>query len=371
MKRYGSTSVKFNHPPTISATASVVGQKEGEGPLGSLFDKVSMDIFFGKETWEQAESEMVRQTLEILLEKAKIKKEDIHYIFAGDLLNQISGSIYGVRDFGFPFFGIFGACSAIGEGMSLGAMLIDGGFAENIIATASSHFCSTEKTFRLPLELGTQRPPTSAWTVTGDGAVMLSREGAGPYVTAVTTGTIVDMGITDANSMGAAMAPAAAEVIYSHFKDFNLPADHYNVIATGDLGAIGSQLLRKLLIDKGLDISEVHTDCGLLIYDRVTQEVDSGGSGCGCSATTFAAFFHKKLLDGSIERMLFVPTGALHSTTAIQQGESIPGIAHAVAIESAQGCARPQRSEEVEAGFAQRNGGAWGSAPFNYERSKT
>ena len=333
IKRYGNASVKFSTPPTIKAAAAVVGPKEGEGPLGTFFDKVNLDMFFGKETWEQAESEMARQTLELVIQKANIKKENVNYIFAGDLLNQISGSIFGVRSLERPFFGLFGACSAIGEGMSLGAMLIDGGFADYIIASASSHFCSTEKTFRFPLELGTQRPPTSAWTVTGDGAVVLAKQGDGPYVTAATTGTIVDMGVTDANSMGAAMAPAAADVIATHFADFNLPHDYYDVIATGDLGAIGSTLMCQLLKDKGMDISHIHTDCGILIYDREKQDVDSGGSGCGCSAATFAAYFYKKLKDGSINRMLFVPTGALHSVTSIQQGESIPAIAHAVAIE--------------------------------------
>ena len=333
IKRYGNASVKFSVPPTIKAAAAVVGPKEGEGPLGTFFDKVNLDMFFGKETWEQAESEMVRQTIELAIQKANIKKEDVNYIFAGDLLNQISGSVFGVRSLERPFFGLFGACSAIGEGMSLGAMLIDGGFADHVIASASSHFCSTEKTFRFPLELGTQRPPTSAWTVTGDGAVVLSKQGEGPYVTAATTGTIVDMGVTDANSMGAAMAPAAADVIAAHFSDLNLPHNYYDVIATGDLGAIGSTLLCRLLAEKGMDISHIHTDCGILIYDREKQEVDSGGSGCGCSASTFAAYFYKKLKDGDIKKMLFVPTGALHSVTSVQQGESIPAIAHAVAIE--------------------------------------
>ena len=333
VKHIGQASVRFSAPPTILSTASVVGPKEGEGPLGSYFDIISDDMLFGKKTWEQAQSELARQAIELTVKKAKLKMENINYIFAGDLLNQISGSIFGVRSFGRPFFGLFGACSAIGEGMSLGAMLIDGGFADYVVASASSHFCGTEKTFRFPLELGTQRPPTSAWTVTGDGAVVLSKLGEGPYVTGVTTGAIVDMGVTDANAMGAAMAPAAAEVIATHFRDFNIGPTYYDVIATGDLGSVGSTLLLQLLQKQGFDISQVHTDCGMLIFDRETQDVDSGGSGCGCSASTFAAYFYKKLTDGNIKKMLFVPTGALHNVVSVQQGESIPAIAHAVAIE--------------------------------------
>jgi len=333
MNRIGNFSVAFPNPPSIIAAAAVVGSKEGEGPLGQCFDEVAPDMLMGKDTWEQAESEFVRRTIELAVKKARLTMEDIHYIFAGDLLNQLSGSTFGVRSFGRPFFGLFGACSAMGEGMSLGAMLISGGFAQHIIASASSHFCSTEKTFRFPLELGTQRPPTSAWTVTGDGAVVLAQQGSGPYVKAVTTGAVVDMGITDANSMGAAMAPAAAQVITAHLRDFNRQPDYYDAIATGDLGSLGSQLLVQLMQKEGFDISKVHTDCGMLIFDRETQDVDCGGSGCGCCAVTFAGHFYKKLKEGSIQRMLFVPTGALHSTVTVQQGESIPAIAHAIAIE--------------------------------------
>ena len=333
MKHLGNASVKFENPPTIMAVASIVGQKEGEGPLGGNFDVVCDDALFGTKTWEQAESELVRQTVQLAAEKAELRIDDIQYIFAGDLLNQVSGSTYGVRSFGRPFFGLFGACSAIGEGLSLAAMLIDGGFANFTIASASSHFCGSEKTFRFPLELGTQRPPTSTWTVTGDGAAVLSKIGSGPYITGVTTGTVVDMGIKDAGNMGAAMAPAAADVITKHFQDFNISPDYYDVIATGDLSAVGSALLLQLMAQNGYDISKNHTDCGLIIFDRETQDVDAGGSGCGCAAVTFAAHFFNKLKTGEINRMLFVPTGALHSPITIQQGESIPAIAHAVAIE--------------------------------------
>jgi len=334
VKHIGKASVRFSAPPTILSTASVVGPKEGEGPLAQYFDEISDDMLFGQKTWEQAESEIVRKTIELAVQKANLTIQDINYIFAGDLLNQISGSTYGVRDFGCSYFGLFGACSAIGSGMSLGAMLIDGGFADYVVSSASSHFCGTEKTFRFPLELGTQRPPTSSYTVTGDGAVVLAKQGDGPYVTAVTTGTVVDMGVTDANCMGAAMAPAAADVIATHFRDLGIAPDYYDVIATGDLGSVGSTLLVQLMQQQSFDISNVHTDCGLLIFDRETQDVDSGGSGCGCSAATFAGYFYKQLKAGSIRKMLFIPTGALHSVVTVQQGETIPAIAHAVAIES-------------------------------------
>ncbi|MCL1844643.1 MAG: stage V sporulation protein AD [Defluviitaleaceae bacterium] len=333
-KHLGDASVKFINPPSIISAAAVVGPKEGEGPLAPLFDKISEDILFEKDTWEQAESELMRQTVELCIQKSGLAAKDVNYIFAGDLLNQNSGSVYGARSFERPFFGLFGACSAMGMAMSLGAMLIDGGFANYIVANASSHFCGAEKTFRFPLELGTQRAPTASWTVTGDGAVMLSSNGRGPYVTSATTGAIVDLGQKDVNNMGAAMVPAAADVIAKHFRDLSLPHDYYDVIATGDLGMYGLQLLKQLLAQDGFTATDRLNDCGLLIYDTEKQDVHAGGSGCGCSAAVFAAHYMKQLRDGTIKKILFVPTGALHSVVTIQQGESIPGIAHAVAVES-------------------------------------
>jgi len=332
-KHIGEQTVRFANPPSIVATAAIVGPKEGEGPLASYFDVISQDALFGKDSWEKAESELSRQTITLAVQKANLQLSDIHYILAGDLLNQETGTTFGVRDLGRPFFGLFGACSAIGEAMTLGAMIIDGGFANNIVASASSHYCAAEKTFRFPLELGTQRPPTASWTVTGDGAVVLSAIGPGPYVTAATTGAIVDMGIKDANNMGAAMAPAAADVLAKHFNDLNIQPNHYDVIATGDLGKVGSDLLLKLMKEAGYNLTN-HQDCGLLIYDRENQDVHTGGSGCGCSAATFAGYFYRQLQRGEIKKMLLVPTGALHSVATMQQGESIPAIAHAVAIEA-------------------------------------
>ncbi|MCL2204809.1 MAG: stage V sporulation protein AD [Defluviitaleaceae bacterium] len=335
MKKFlGAQTVRFSQPPTIKAAASIVGPKEGEGPLWQSFDVISPDVLFGMDSWEKAESEMARQTVALAAQKAGLPMEEIRYILAGDLLNQNSGSTFGMRSFGRPFFGLFGACSAIGEGMSLGAMLIDGGFADYVIANASSHFCGAEKTFRFPLELGTQRPPTASWTVTGDGAVVLAARGEGPYITAVTTGAIVDMGVTDANNMGAAMAPAAADTLITHFKDLHIQPGHYDKIITGDLGKIGQDLLLALMTDAGYDLRDVHEDCGLLIYDRQGQDVHAGGSGCGCSAAVFAGYLLNQLRKKEIKRLLFIPTGALHSVATVQQGETMPAIAHAVAIEA-------------------------------------
>ena len=332
----GSASVQFSAPPSICSAAAIVGPKEGEGPLSGYFDKVSADILFGMDTWEQAESEMMRRTLELVLKKRGVSVEEVRYILAGDLLSHDSGSVFGVRSFERPFFGLYGACSAIGESMILGAMLIDGGFGDYVLATASSHFCGAEKTFRFPLELGTQRAPTASWTVTADGAVLIASAGkecGGPTITAATIGTIIDMGQKDINNMGAAMAPAAADVIAKHLRDFDRAPGYYDVIATGDLGAVGSDLLIQLLAGEGIDIKSCHTDCGLLIYDRKKQDVHAGGSGCGCAAAVFAGYFYQRIIKGEINRMLFVPTGAMHSTVTFQQGETIPGIAYAVAIE--------------------------------------
>jgi len=336
-KHIGEQTVRFKNPPSITATAAVVGQKEGDGPLAAHYDVISQDALFGTDSWEKAESEMSRQTMTLAVQKAKLQLSDIQYILAGDLLNQETGSTFAVRDLGRPFFGLFSACSAIGQAMTLGAMIIDGGFANNIVASASSHFCGAEKTFRFPLELGTQRAPTASWTVTGCGAAVLSANGPGPYVTAATTGQVVDMGIKDANNMGAAMAPAAADVLIKHFRDLNRQPSHYDVIATGDLGKIGSELLLKLMEEAGYNLQANHTDCGMMIFDIEKQDVHAGGSGCGCAAATFAGYFYKKLKQGEIKRMLLVPTGALHSVATMQQGESIPAIAHAVAIEREKG----------------------------------
>jgi len=335
-KQKGKQSICFENPPGIISGAAVVGPKEGEGPLAKYFDKISSDILFGQDTWEKAESEAVRQGIELAVQKAGLTIDQIRYILAGDLLNQGIGSSFGVRQLERPFFGLYGACSTMGEAMSLGSIIIDGGYADYVVSAASSHFCAAEKTFRFPLELGTQRSPTSSWTVTGDGAVVLAsaeKAGDAPRIVGITTGKIVDMGITDANNMGAAMAPAAADTMLMHFLDFNVLPDYYDMIVTGDLGHVGSELLHQLMHDKGYDITQNHTDCGIEIYDKESQNTLAGGSGCGCAAVTMAGYLLHRLNKKELKRLLFIPTGAMHSVVSTQQGESIPGMAHAVAIE--------------------------------------
>lgn len=330
----GKQSIKFDKPPSIISTASTVGTKEGEGPLRKYFDIILDDNLSNQTSWEKAESQIISDNFKLAVKKSNLKMKDINYIFSGDLLNQSCGTTFGIREFERPFFGIFGACSTMGEGMSLASILIDGGGADNVLVGASSHFCAAEKQFRFPLELGTQRPQTSTWTVTGDGAVVLSKNGSYPYITGITTGKIVDLGITDANNMGAAMAPAAADVIFNNLKDFDRTPDYYDLIITGDLGYVGKELLIEMLLEKGYDISNNHTDCGIEIFDREKQDTHSGGSGCACSAVTFSGYFYQKLKEKKLNKILFVPTGALMSPTSVQQGESIAGIAHAVVIEN-------------------------------------
>lgn len=333
-RHIGSQSMEFDMNISILSTASTVGKKEGEGPLREYFDVILTDNIKGLKSWEKAESKIASDNLKLAINKAGLNPQDISYVVTGDLLNQCCGSIYGVRGMGIPFFGVFGACSTMGEAMSLGAVLLDSGGAKYVLCGASSHFASAEKQFRFPMDLGTQRTPTSTWTVTGDGAAVLGISNEHPFIRRITTGKIVDKGITDANNMGAAMAPAAAEAIYQHFKDFNLKPDYYDVVATGDLGYVGKDLLINLLKDKGLDISKKHIDCGIEIFDKELQDTHCGGSGCACSAVTFAGMLYHNLRHKNINRLLFVPTGALMSTTSIQQGESIPGIAHCVSIEN-------------------------------------
>lgn len=332
-KKIGKQTVKLSEGIRIVETSAIVSKKEGEGPLGEYFDKVIDDSLFGEDSWEKAESKFIRENIKNLIEKVGISKEKIDYLICGDLLDQCSGSTFGIEEFKIPFFGIFGACSTMGEGMSLGAMLLDGGFGEYIIAGASSHFCGAEKQFRTPLPLGSQRPPTTTWTVTGAGAVLLAKKGDYPQITHVTTGKIIDMGISDPNNMGAAMAPAAADLLINHFQDTGRTAKDYDVIATGDLGEVGKSIVISLLSKENYTLDERYTDCGVEIYNNAKQDTHCGGSGCACSATTFASYFYPKLCSGEIGRMLFIPTGALMSVVSAGQGQSIPAIAHAVVIE--------------------------------------
>ena len=333
-KHIGKQSITFEKNIAIISTASTVGTKEGEGPLKKYFDVILTDNLNGQKSWEKAESKIASDNLKLAINKAGLNPSDIDYVITGDLLNQCCGSTFGVRSLKIPFFGVFGACSTMGESMGLGAILLDSGGAKYVLCGASSHFASAEKQFRFPIDLGTQRTPTASWTVTGDGSALLSINDEYPHIKRITTGKILDMGLTDANNMGAAMAPAAADTIYQHFCDFGFKPDYYDVIATGDLGYVGSELLIKLLKEKGIDISKNHTDCGIKIFDKDTQDTHCGGSGCACSAVTFAGLFYRQLIQKEINKLLFVPTGALMSPTSVQQGESIAGIAHCVGIEN-------------------------------------
>jgi len=332
-KGQGQQTIKLKNPIGVAAAASVVGPKEGEGPLRKDFDFISDDAYFKEKTWEGAESAMLRQAFTLACDKAKLPPSSLNYIFSGDLLNQCVGSSYALRDTGVPFFGIFGACSTMAEALSLAAMTIDGGFADTCAAATCSHFCTAERQFRLPLEYGGQRTPTAQWTVTGAGAVILKDGGPAPYLTHVTTGKIVDAGVTDANNMGAAMAPAAYDTISAHFADTGRTPSDYDAIVTGDLGRIGQDILRELFLGDGVDLGLRYMDCGILIYSGKAQDTHAGGSGCGCGASVLAGHLLRGMTDGRWPRLLFCATGALMSTTMSQQGESIPGICHAVVLD--------------------------------------
>lgn len=312
--------------------ASLV-QKNLIGPLAKYFDKCVDDEFYGESSWEKAESKFIKDTTNLVLSKSGITNKDIDFCFAGDLLNQCISSTFGLREINIPFFGIFGACSTFAEALILGSMSIDGNFANNVLCAVSSHFCSAEKQFRFPLELGNQRPPTSQWTVTGSGACILSKEGTGPYITHITPGKIVDMGIKDANNMGSAMAPAAIDTLIAHLTDTSRSPDYYDAIITGDLGYIGGDIVLEIANSKGYNLKNNYNDCGILIFDKNKQDTHSGGSGCACSATVFSGYLYKELKNKRLKKLLLITTGALTNSTTSQQGESIPGIAHAVSIE--------------------------------------
>lgn len=333
MKKIGTQTFKLDNPVTIFETASIVGKKEADGPLAKYFDVCLQDEFFGEKTWEKAESKMIKFAIETVIRKSNIAVSDIDYLLAGDLLNQCISSSFGIRDFEIPFLGIFGACSTFVEGMMIGSMLLDGGAGNHALAATSSHFCSAEKQFRFPLELGNQRPPTSQWTVTGSSAAVLSKSGIGPFITHVTPGKIVDKGITDANNMGSAMAPAAVSTILTHLKDTGRKPTYYDAIITGDLGHIGKGIVLDLCKAEGFQLSSVYNDCGVLMFDKEKQDTHSGGSGCACCGTVFSGYFFNQLKEKKIKKMLLVATGALMNSTSTQQGESIPGIAHAISIE--------------------------------------
>ena len=333
MKKIGNQTIQFDNPVTILETASIVGPKEADGPLAKYFDQCLDDEFWGEKSWEKAESKIIKETVNTAISKSGLPSDKIDFCFAGDLLNQCISSSFGLRELNIPFFGIFGACSTFVEGLCLGSVFLDGNGAENVICAASSHFCSAEKQFRFPLELGNQRPPSAQWTVTGAGSAVLSRSGQGPYITCITPGKIIDMGIKDANNMGAAMAPAALDTLIAHFKDTGRNPSYYDAIITGDLGYIGKDILTELAATKGYNIKHNYNDCGVLIFNKEEQDVHSGGSGCGCCASVFSGYLFNQLKQKKYKKILLMATGALMNSTSSQQGESIPGIAHAVSIE--------------------------------------
>lgn len=332
--RKGRYTIILEHPPGIRASAAIGCKKEAEGPMKKIFDMINTDSYFGQKTWEKAESEMQRQAVKKVLQKAELTSEQIDTVFAGDLLNQCVGSTYGLRDLGIPLIGLFGACSTMAESLCVSSIFLEAGAVNCVIACTSSHFCTAERQFRLPLEYGGQRTPTAQWTATAAGAAVLEQGEYAPYIRAVTIGTIEDLGVTDANNMGAAMAPAAAKTLKHFFDDTKTRPTDYDLIATGDLGKVGSALLRELLHKDGYDLDNRHCDCGLMLYDLEKQDVHAGASGCGCSASVFCGHFVPMLREKTIKNLLFIATGALMSPTVVQQGESIASIAHLIYLTS-------------------------------------
>jgi stage V sporulation protein AD len=333
LKRVGNQTVVFANPPVILSSYSVAGPKEGKGPLGKTFNHVWKDQLNGEKSWEYAESKMLQEALQGSIDQASIPKEQIDFMLAGDLLNQIVSSNFAARQIALPFIGVYGACSTMALSLAIGSMLIDGEFAQHVLIGVSSHHDTAERQFRAPTEQGNQRAMSAQWTVTGAGSVLLGKQGAGPKIAAATIGRVLDYGETDANNMGSAMAPAVADTILNHFQDLGRTAQDYDLIASGDLGAVGLVLASEVLKKSGVDMGSNFTDCGVRIFDS-TQDVHSGASGCACSAVVFAGDIMQKLKAGELKRVLLVGSGALHSPTSALQGESIPGIGHAVVIEA-------------------------------------
>ncbi len=324
--------IVFPRAPRIIAASTVAGTKECEGIVGRYVETALSDDMFGESTYEKAECKMLSHVIDGAIANAGLRREQIDVIISGDLLNQIISASFAARDFSVPFLGVYGACSTMAESLALAAALIDGGYVRRAVAATGSHFASAERQYRYPLELGCTRPPQSQWTVTGAGASLVAAQGDGIRITSATLGKVVDFGITDVNNMGAAMAPAAADTILTHFRETGEEADAYDLIVTGDLGALGSRILKDLTWEKGLDIGEHHVDCGEIVYNVLEDEFQ-GGSGAGCSAVVLNSYLRTKMLAGEFRRILFVATGALLSTVSSGQGESIPCIAHAVTLE--------------------------------------
>lgn len=371
-RQIGRQSVLYANPPYILKESSVVGKKEGEGPLGKYFDEINEDPMCGGSSWEEGESRLQERAVELLLQKSGHKAEDIRFLLGGDLLGQLIATSFGIENFQIPFLGLYGACSTMGESLALGSMLVAGGFADYTIALTSSHFASAEKQFRFPLGYGNQRPFSATWTVTGSGAVLIGKKAETSErnienvkdkdierndkdiernienmkdkdikrnirISGVTLGRIVDFGVKDSMNMGACMAPAAADLIVNHFRDFERKPEDYDQIITGDLGVVGHRILREMLLEQGYPVENRLMDCGNEIYDSASQDTHAGGSGCGCSAVTLTSYILRKMRQGEWRRVLFVPTGALLSTVSFNEGNSVPGIAHGIILETEEG----------------------------------
>lgn len=338
-RHLGRASMAFEEPVYILASASIVGKKEGEGPLGLLYDVVGEDDLFGCKSWEEAESSLQKNAVLFALEKAGLSADEIDLMLAGDLLGQSMATSFGVSTYGIPLLGVYGACSTCGEALLIGSMAISGGLAERAVCVTSSHFASAEKEFRFPLDYGNQRPLSATWTVTGSGAFVLTSDrtelstGVRARITGATVGKVTDYGLKDSMNMGACMAPASVSTLEQHFIDFNSQPEDYDKIITGDLGKVGQEIFIKMMREKGYDIAHNHMDCGIEIFDAQTQDTHSGGSGCGCSAVTLSAYILKQLEENNWKRVLFMPTGALLSKTSFNQGKSVPAIAHALVLE--------------------------------------
>lgn len=331
-QKRGKQSIEFAQKPVITAWTSIAGKKEKMGPLGHGFDVTHDDAYFGEKTWEQGEKKMQQIALETLAAKAGIHQSDFELVFSGDLLNQCIGSSFTLRNTGIPHLGLYGACSTMAESLLLASMTVSGGYFDKVVAMTSSHFASSERQYRFPLGYGGQRPPTAQWTVTGAGAALVCSSGKGPKIESCTVGTVTDLGIKDANNMGAAMAPAALATIKAHLSDMHTSEKDYDLIVTGDLGQVGKDALLALARKEGLSLAGKLQDCGTLVFDLQAQDVHAGGSGCGCSAITLCSELLGKLNTGKLKKILFCGTGALLSPTSTQQGLPIPGVCHAVCI---------------------------------------
>lgn len=334
IRRIGGHTIGFEEMPSIIGFASVAGKKEAEGPLKDAFDTIIYDSYDGKDSYEQAESKFQTEAVSTALKKANIKAEEVDYIFAGDLLNQCVGSSFGLLDFNIPYLGQYGACSTMAQGLIMASVFVESGAANIAMCVTSSHFCSAERQYRFPMEYGGVRTPTAQWTVTGSGSCVLTKGKKGPRVARATVGKIVDLGVKDANNMGAAMAPAAADTLKNYFDDTNTKPSDYDLILTGDLGEVGSKALYDLLQLENIDIKNRHNDCGLMIFDRDKQDVHAGGSGCGCAGSVLCSKILTELKNERLNNILFMATGALMSPTTCGQGASIPSVAHLVNIKN-------------------------------------